>query len=191
MNCHALRATLLRASLLAALVVPTATGCASGWDGGGIYYKQWRPAWRGAHKEATYRVGQPGDAWDPLRGEDGVQVAWERAPSAGVIQVRAQCEEHGDSSLASFTDHLRIDFGAWNIQQQSSMELIGREALRTRVQAELDGVPVSLELVVVKKNGCLFDLSYVSPPRAFEAGIPAFDQVVAGFEFPLHRGKSG
>lgn len=191
MNRHALRAMLIRASLLAGLSLGAATGCASGWDGGGVYYKKWRPAWRGAHKEASYRVGEPGRAWKPLRGEDGVQVAWERDPQPGVIQVRAQCEEHGDSSLASFTDHLRIDFGAWNIQQQTSLALVGREALRTRVQAELDGVPVSLELVVVKKNGCLFDLSYVSPPRAFESGLPAFDQVVAGFEFPLRRGRSG
>lgn len=189
-NGHAVSATLRRTcSLLLACSLPLAAGaCASGWDGGKHYYKQWRPAWRGAHKEASFRVGQPGEQWSPLR-EDGLQVAWKRDAPAGAIQVRSQCEEHGDSSLVSFTDHLRIDFGEWKVQEQTAFELVGRAALRTRVAAELDGVPVSLELVVVKKNGCLFDLSYVSPPGGFEAGLPDFDEVVAGFDFPLRGGR--
>ena len=44
-----------------------------------------------------------------------------------------------------------------------------REALRTRVDAKLDGVPMTLDLYVLKRNGCIFDLSYAAPPDAIRA----------------------
>ena len=77
-------------------------------------------------RDATFRVGDPGDGWRPHR-ETGVQVAWSKAKTPAVIQVRSQCDEHGDSDLASFTDHLRIDFGQWQIQSQVALEVVGRE----------------------------------------------------------------
>ena len=164
-----------------------AGGCASGWDGGRIHYKTWQPAWKGMDRDATFRVGDPGDGWRPHR-ETGVQVAWSKAKTPAVIQVRSQCDEHGDSDLASFTDHLRIDFNEWIIERQSAIEIVGREGLRTRVHARLDGVAVDLELVVLKKNGCLFDLQYIASPSRFEDGMRSFDRVVEGFAFPLRKG---
>ncbi|HEX8953495.1 MAG TPA: hypothetical protein VF945_16680, partial [Polyangia bacterium] len=56
-----------------------------------------------------------------------------------------------------------------------------REALRTRVTAKLDGVPMTLELYVVKRDGCIFDLSYAAPPDAFERGAADFRRFVDGF----------
>lgn len=163
------------------------TACASGWDGGSVHVRSWQPAWKGPSRDATFRVGDPGAGWKPHR-ESGVQVAWRKTGAPAVIQVRSQCDEHGDSDLASFTDHLRIDFGEWIIERQSAIEIVGREGLRTRVHAKLDGVAVDLELVVLKKNGCLFDLQYIASPSRFEDGMRSFDRVVEGFAFPLRRG---
>lgn len=169
---------------LGTLFLASSTGCATGWNGGELYVKRRRPAWRAQYREATYRVGLPGDDWKPHR-EKGIQVAWRHAREPSIIQVRSQCDEHGDSDLASFTDHLRIDFTDWKIIEQRSLQLVRREALRTRVSAKLDGAPIQMELVVLKKNGCLFDLSYISVPRSFDAGLADFDRVVEGFRFPL------
>lgn len=161
-------------------------GCRGGWDRGHLYVQRWKPAWRGQYKEATYRVGDPGADWRP-HAEKGAQVAWRNRRAPGVIQVRSQCQEHGDSSLEQFTDHLRIDFDAWSVVEQRFVTLVDREAVRTTVDARLDGVPVKLELVVLKKNGCLFDLSYVAVPSSFAPGLPAFERVVQGFSFPVGR----
>lgn len=174
----------------AAIALPLLlAGCASGWNGGQLYVKKWRAAWRGQHKEATYRVGLPGPGWVPHR-EKSSQVAWRHRAYPGVIQVRSQCEEHGDSTLEQFTDHLRIDFTAWEIVEQRYLTLVGREALRTQVQAEIDGGPaVAMELTVLKKNGCLFDLSLITTPENYELSLPAYEGVVAGFAFPVRARK--
>lgn len=172
--------------LCGALAGPSA--CAGRWDGGELYVRRPKFA-QGPGRETSFRVGLPGEGWRPLH-DRATQVAWQRDEPPGAIQVRSQCEEHGDSDLHDFTDHLRIDFGAWEILEQEPLRLIGREALRTRVSAALDGVPVMLEIYVVKKDGCLFDLTYTALPYAFEQGLPAFARVVEGFAFPAHRDGS-
>ncbi len=155
-------------------------GC-RGWQGD-VYLRHRFPASRAA-KEATYRFGLPGEPWREVRKEKDVQVAWINA--GAMITIHAQCADQGDSSLVQYTDHLAMDWTDWKIVTQTPETMIGRDALRTTVDAELDGVPRRNEFVIVKKNGCLFDLQYSASPDAFEAGRAAFGRVVAGFRFPV------
>jgi hypothetical protein len=48
--------------------------------------------------------------------------------------------------------------------------------------ARLDGVPTSLVLVVLKKNGCVHDFTYVSPRGEETKYQKEFDALVAGFK---------
>ena len=41
--------------------------------------------------------------------------------------------------------------------------------------------------VVVKKDGCLFDLTYIAKPEDFEQHTPAFQKVIDGFGYPVRR----
>lgn len=172
-----------RVLLGVALLTTLAAGC-GGWVGhGDTYYAR-----RGEQHDATYRFGQPGPGWAPLE-QKGVQVAWFDKASDAVIVLDSQCDEHGDSTLEQFTDHLRIDFREWEIVSQERTTLAQRDAVHTVVLASIDGViKTQMELYVVKKNGCLFDLEYIAPPRNFEGGRAAFAQVVGGFSFPVRGG---
>jgi hypothetical protein len=53
--------------------------------------------------------------------------------------------------------------------------------MRSLVRARLDGVPISLELVVLKKNGCVHDFTYASPTGKEAEHQTEFDALVAGF----------
>ncbi|MBK8265898.1 MAG: hypothetical protein IPK80_31785 [Nannocystis sp.] len=168
------------------MVMALVAGC-GGWVGhGDTYVRRWSPRWK-VNQEATFRVGLPPDEWRPAK-QKGAQVLWIHEAVPALIHVTAQCEMHGDSSLESFTDHLRIDFRAWEVVEQKSEVVAGRDALRSIVLAEIDGgVATKMELLVFKKNGCLFDMQYIAPPSHFERGRAAFQQVVAGFSFPVER----
>ncbi|MCA9681217.1 MAG: hypothetical protein KC457_03410 [Myxococcales bacterium] len=178
-----------------------ATGC-SNRRGEGLYVASWEPAWK-TSKEATYRFGLPGPAWEPL-GEKGTQVAWHHSTDPAVIQIYSECGDHGDSDLEDFTDHQRIDYSEWKIVEEPTGELdaegrprmrskqyyttiADREALRTTVRANLDGAEVMIEYVILKKNGCLFDLTYIAVPRAFDGHQQEFQRVIDGFRFPVRR----
>jgi hypothetical protein len=159
-----------------------ASGC-RGWHGGNTYLR----GLSGDRKreEASYRFGLPGSAWRPVRHLSDVQVAWVNEDIGAVIQIHSQCDEQGDSSLDEYTDHLRIDWTDWKVVSQTPERLANRAALRTVVDGKLDGVLRRNEFVIVKKNGCLFDLQYSAPPDRFSRGAPDFQQVVRGFQFPL------
>ena len=166
------------------MLVTGLAGC-GGWVGhGDTYYRRWQPRWKVNH-EATFRFGEPPREWRPAK-QRGAQVLWLHESEPALIHLQSQCEMHGDSSLEAFTDHLRIDFRSWQVLSQEKETIAGRDALRSVVRAAIDGgVETQLELVVLKKNGCLFDLHYIAPPSYFDRGRPAFHQVVAGFRFPL------
>ncbi len=169
-------------SLLLGLVVPAA-GCRGWRDAGDTYYAHRLPKKR-ARKEATFAFGMPGEGWRPLRKVEGVQVGWMRPELRGIIGVNVQCDEQGDSSLVQYTDHLRIDWTDWKVLEQTDQRLIERAALRTVATGRLDGVPMQLELWVVKRAGCLFDFTYVAAPDRFAQGQPQFAKVVGGFRYP-------
>ncbi len=163
---------------LAAVLV----GC-GGWKNYGDTYYARRTG--SVQHEATYRFGAPGAGWEPLK-QKGTQVAWWNADLQAAIVLDSQCEMHGDSQLEQFADHLRIDFREWEVISQEHLPLVGRDGLRTVVLASIDGGPkTKMELYITKKNGCLFDLEYIAPPANFDRGRPAFQQVVAGFTFPV------
>jgi len=159
-------------------------GC-RGWRNAGDTFYGHRAPKKRARRETTYSFGQPGAQWRPLRDIEDVQVAWIRREIVGVIELHAQCDEQGDSDLFQYTDHLRIDWTDWQVESQHETTLIGRAALHTVVTGRLDGVPMKLELWVVKRAGCLFDLRYAAPPDTFAQGQSQFADVVAGFQFPV------
>ncbi len=192
-----------KAPLLAAvLVLLSCSACARGISGE-VYVPPYQPIWKGQNKLPSYRVGLPGAGWEPMAG-DGLQAAWHHSTDPAAIQVRGECEQHGDSDLEDFTDHMRIDYSDWAIVEEPTGELDAegrprmrpkqyyttiaeREALRTTVRANLDGVEVMIEYVVLKKDGCLFDLTYIAKPRDFEAHTGEFQKVIDGFGYPVRR----
>jgi hypothetical protein len=172
-----------RLAIVAALAWLTACG---GWRGQGDTYHQPRTPRARARAQTTYAFGLPGGEWRPLRTRlPEIQVAWIHPGYAGVIELHAACDDQGDSSLEQYTDHLRIDWTDWQVESQSREQIAEREALRTVVMASLDGVPRKNELVVLKKNGCLFDLRYSADPARFDLGRKDFARVVGGFRFPV------
>lgn len=130
----------------------------------------------------SYRVIVPADGrgWRRVDFEDN-DLAWISKDSAHVIAVNATCTGHEDPPLEVLTKHLVIGFTDREWLDQKAFTLDGRDALRSKVSAKLDGVPTALELVVLKKNGCVHDFTYISPLGREATHLAEFDALVAGF----------
>lgn len=158
---------MLRGVILLGLVV-MASGCRGGLLGG-MYTRD----------GVSYRVVEPSGGWRPV-GFDDNDLAW-LSPEGHVIAINATCTGHEDPQLEVLTNHLMIGFTDREWVSKTRFELDGREAMRSLVKARLDGVPTSLELVVLKKNGCVHDFTYVSPAGREAAHQAEFDALVSGF----------
>jgi hypothetical protein len=137
-------------------------------------------------KQVSYRIGELPDYWHRVFVE-GNDLAFSEPDTGRALSVNSTCEGHDDPPLPVLTRHLLMGFTERQEVSQQLMSLDGREALRSRHSAKLDGVPVELDLVVLKKDGCVFDFTYVAPPGQAEARMGDFDTLLAGFHAERDR----
>ncbi len=132
--------------------------------------------------QTSFRVGPVPSAWRRIEIQ-GAALAFEDARDGGSIDVFARCGRRDDDvPLASHLEHLLIGFTDREIKAQTTFTLDGRDALRTQVDAKLDGVARSLAVYVLKKDNCVYELVYASAPAEFPNGVDGFDGFVRGFE---------
>jgi hypothetical protein len=97
-----------------------------------------------------------------------------RHPQGGTVVVNAQCPTRDDVPLDVLTNHLLFGIKTKKEISRTPLTLDGRAALDSLLIGELDGVPVELELVVLTKDGCTYDLQLIASPEVFAARQPDF-----------------
>ena len=132
--------------------------------------------------QTTYRVGPVSSDWTPVTVDDQNDLAWHSNAKEAVMHVDSNCDPALDIPLKALRGHLLIGFTDREVIEEEVMPMDGREALRTRLVAKLDGVPREIVLQILKKNDCVYDFGLITPPGgAFESALPDFDRLVSGF----------
>jgi hypothetical protein len=143
-----------------------------------------KPAFDGRSYQAddvAFRVGPVPGNWHALDVETA-RLAYRDPATDTIISVNARCGRDADDvPLPALTQHLFIQFTERNIVAQRTFDLDGREALRTDLRAKLDGVPRRFRVVVLKKDGCVYDFTEIATAKATPQSDAVFDAVVAGF----------
>lgn len=109
---------------------------------------------------AAYRIGVPPAGFERVEVDD--QDLAFAARGRGTVSVHALCEGYDDVPPRALRNHLLFGFTNLEYVDEEEWVIDGRGALHTIVDAELDGVPVRAETVILVRSGCVFDLAYVS-----------------------------
>jgi hypothetical protein len=127
-----------------------------------------------------YYVGSVPPGWRPqsFRGND---IAYVAEDSEHLIAINATCEEYEDAPLKVLTQQLLMGFTERKLIKQELRTVQDREALYSHYLAKMDGVPRELMLVVLKKDGCVYDFMYISPPGRFDEKLPSFEEILNRF----------
>lgn len=141
-------------SIALTLALGCAMGCAGASFRNGVYEDE----------NVRYRVGALGSAWRRVDVE-GDDLAFRRA-GFGTISVNSTCTDYEDVPTTALLNHLLFETRARRFLVEEDVTLDGRGARHVIAQVELDGVPVELEIFLLKKDGCVFDLVHV-------CGVPA------------------
>ncbi|MFW5741533.1 MAG: hypothetical protein ACOC1F_14360 [Myxococcota bacterium] len=153
------------------LWLTTATGCAGQQFTGTVYESD----------DLHFRVDPPPESWRRIDVSDAL-FAYRDDVARATIAVNARCgKDAADVPLESLTQHLFIYFTDRNIKQQRRLPMDGREAMRTEIVAELDGVPKAFVVYVLKKDRCVYDFLYISDPDTIDVDARRFDRYVASF----------
>ena len=109
-----------------------------------------------AKKYTKYGVGILPGTWKKENFRN-VDLFYRHANSDATIYVSAQCEKISDSPLEAFTSQMLVGMGKYEIKSQDRIVLRDREALISKVEVDVDGVTRDLEIVVLRKNRCVYD----------------------------------
>jgi hypothetical protein len=127
-----------------------------------------------------YRVGEVPPVWERVKVSHN-DLAWYTEETGHALSVNSTCKEHEDAPLDVLTRHLLAGFTERLEVEQQKVVVDEREALRSRYRAKLDGVPVELLLLVLKKDRCVYDFTYVAPLGRYEERLQGFESLVRGF----------
>jgi hypothetical protein len=114
--------------------------------------------------DVAYRVGPLPAPWQRVRIK-GNDLAFHRADH-GSMAVNATCREYDDVPPEVLLNQLLFGTTRREYLVDEEVTVDGRGARHAVVEAELDGVPVRLDMYVLARSGCVFDLSYVSDRSA-------------------------
>ncbi|MCB1215617.1 MAG: hypothetical protein KDK66_09115 [Deltaproteobacteria bacterium] len=138
-------------------------------------------------KKSFYEVGEVSSDWQLFKLQSAT-VAFYHQDSGSTMATAAFCDQaYNDSPLKMLTKHLFPGLQNLEISHQESFSIDHREALRTWASAKLDGVRVDLDLVVIKKDACLFDFFLIhqgSLPVEIQREVRKdFEEFFKGFVF--------
>ncbi|MEM9693655.1 MAG: hypothetical protein AAGA56_13995 [Myxococcota bacterium] len=129
----------------------------------------------------AYEFRPPDSPW--RRMEASPALAYRHEELGATMMVHGRCGQDGDDvPLQALHNHLFLQFTDRDVHTQKAIPFDGRRALRTELTASLDGVPMRYDVLVLKKDGCVFDMLYLAPDdRRFTDGHGAFDALVQAF----------
>lgn len=157
-------------AFVALVILAVAAGCAAHFDGA-VYRDD----------QLAFSIGQRPAGWRRIDVSDTL-LAFRDEPNDATVAVNGRCGKDGDDvPLESLTQHLFLHFTERRVLTQQVVAFDGREALRSELDAKLDGVRKGFVVYVLKKDGCVYDFLYVSRPATLRAGAAAFDAFVTSF----------
>ena len=159
-----------RACVVGALSTLLACGASSAFDG-----ETYRDT------QVAFRVPHAPSEWRPVKVSDA-KLAFRDDTRGASVLVTARCGIPSDDvPLQSLTGQLVMGTTAREYVTEEVIPFDNREAMHTVLRAKLDGVMMSYDVYVMKKDGCVYDLVYVAPPDQFDGGKATFESFSVGF----------
>lgn len=113
---------------------------------------------------------------------DGADVAFMHKTGTASLLYNSQCEAVGDVPLTALRQHLLIGLTDRTMVKADEIMLGGRAALDSEVHARLDGVPVALRILVLKRDSCVYDVVLTTPQADAGAFDATWQTVRGGFD---------
>lgn len=126
-----------------------------------------------------YKVGPLDRGFESIAVADN-DLAWHHHEH-GTISVNSTCTEYDDVPARALMNHLLMGTTARNYRVQETVTLDGRAAHHLLADVELDGVPVTLDVYLVVKDGCVYDLTHITGRAQAARALPLFEHFVRGF----------
>lgn len=129
------------------------------------------------------QLAAPSSPFQEIALED-VDRSWRNPKNGNTISYLSDCENPYDPSLEA------IEYGivsglSEKTKVSTREEMYNDRASRQSIfKSKVDGIPSQVNLMVFKKNGCIFVISYTAVEKFYDLDVQQFDQFLKGFRAP-------
>ncbi|MCB0412192.1 MAG: hypothetical protein KDD22_06670 [Bdellovibrionales bacterium] len=134
-------------------------------------------------KASGIKYSEPADPFDD-QNLPYVDEAWTNPKTGNTISFLSDCNSSTDPSLKDLRDSTLSGLKSLNLQSSEEITYNGRAGLRSLATGSLDGVDSKVDLLVFKKNNCIYFLTYTGVPLQFNVDHMEFERFVKEFNAP-------
>lgn len=136
-------------------------------------------------KKSDYvRYRSPALPYKDIRIESS-DFAWQNSENGTTLSFLSVCHDPADPSLASMKDTSLRGFDNLSINQDEELTFNDRQAKKVSADGALDGVPVTIRLLIYKKNYCNYTISMVGVKKQFNnTDHNTFESFIGSFKTP-------
>ena len=114
--------------------------------------------------------------------ESTADAVWRNPKNGNNISYFSQCDDKADPELESIRNELALGLHDYHVLSSNRFPYNGREALRSVIKGKVDGVETQMDVVVFKRNNCIYTLSLVGLAAKAQEDGKIFSQFVEGFQ---------
>lgn len=100
---------------------------------------------------------------------------WISKITGNTISYLSDCQKNSDPSLEQMQAEAFSVLENTKILQTAKVEYNSREAQTSLVEGTVDGVPIKMKILVFKKNGCNFTISFGGVKKNFDSELGEFE----------------
>jgi hypothetical protein len=144
---------------------------------------QLKPVTGGSYSDPKghFELTIPQEGWQLLSWEDVDFVLWDQKTGATMVVNVTPLKQRED--LITLTNHLLIAFERKQIISRDNELFQGREAVKTVLEAWVEGTEIKAEVYVVRGEGVCYDITFWAPRDAFPRQVEQFHQFLLGINF--------
>jgi len=134
-------------------------------------------------KNLNLKMTPPPNPYEEIKVSSADHV-WQSLKTGNTIAVNSSCVERNKEDLHSLEKGIFSGVDNVIVRSETKITVDGAPADRTYAEGKTDNIPISIDLVVIEKNNCTYDLAYVARTATFAAERALFDNFIERFHSP-------
>ena len=134
-------------------------------------------------KFSNYQVERP-KGWK-ITSKANADYAFINPKSASIIFTNSICDKYSQARLPDLGKNILRSVDNFSAPQPQKTTLANRDAYRWCGHGKMDGVPVNLDYLIVRKSNCIFDLVLISTENdLWPQDQTSFNQFLSTLKIP-------
>jgi hypothetical protein len=134
-------------------------------------------------KNFNVKLSAPPSPYEEIKVSSADHV-WQSLKTGNTIALNSSCVEKNKEDLHSLEKGIFSGVDNVVIKNETKITVDGAPAVRTYAEGKTDNIPISIDLVVIEKNNCTYDLAYVARTATFAAERTLFNNFIERFHSP-------